>query len=63
MPLGAFALILAARGKVARAALPFALGCALLSASWIVVLMIARGTARSGLSGRPGGANSASSAT
>ena len=60
---GAYALTLAVRGKPARTALPFALACGLLSASWVVALMIARGAARSGLNGHPGGANSARPAT
>lgn len=57
-PLGALALALASR-RPTRVALPFAAACALLSASWIVALMIARGWARSGLSARPGAARTA----
>ena len=60
VPLGAYALVLGFRGKLARAALPFALACALLSASWVVVLMIARGAAKWRLSDCPKGARSAS---
>jgi hypothetical protein len=48
--LGAYALILA-RGKPSRAALLFVAACGLLSASWVVVLMIARGVAKAGLRG------------
>jgi hypothetical protein len=52
IPLGLYALAIS-RGNSARAALPFAVACALLSTSWVVVLMTARGWARSGLIDRP----------
>ena len=49
-PLGVYALIFC-RGKPATAALLFVAACGLLSASWVVVLMIARGVAKAGLKG------------
>jgi hypothetical protein len=48
---GVLALAWASQGKWVKAALPFGIGCAVLSASWLVVLMIARGGARWGLKG------------
>jgi neutral ceramidase len=51
-PLGAYALILA-RVRPSRAVLLFVAACGLLSASWVVVLMIARGVAKAGLNDRP----------
>ena len=59
---GVFGLILASRGEWARAALPLAFAASLLSASWLVVLMIARGGARWRLKGCPGGARPATTA-
>jgi hypothetical protein len=52
-----------ARDRPARAALLVGSGFGLLTASWVVVLMIARGSARWGLSDRPKAARSASSAS
>ena len=49
--LGAYALILA-RVRPSRAALLFVAACGLLSASWVVALMIARGVAKAGLNDR-----------
>jgi hypothetical protein len=48
LPLGAYALIVS-RGKSSRTALLLVSACGLLSASWVVVLMIARGWAKAGL--------------
>jgi hypothetical protein len=62
IPLGAFALILA-RVRPSRAVLLFAAACGLLSASWVVALMIARGVAKAGLNDRPRAARPATMAS
>jgi hypothetical protein len=57
VPLGAYALIVS-RGNPTRAALLFVAACGLLSASWVVVLMIARGWAKAGLKRESTGSSS-----
>jgi hypothetical protein len=59
VPLGLYALAIS-RGNPGKAALPFVGACGLLSANWVVVLMIARGVARSGLNDCPRAARPAS---
>ena len=59
---GIVALVLASRGRWVEAALPLAMACLLLAASWVVVLMTARGLARSGLKGCRGAARTATTA-
>ena len=49
LPVGAFAIARAGRPGAGRSVLLFGAGCALLAASWIVVLMICRGWAIAGL--------------
>jgi neutral ceramidase len=63
VPLGAYALTLAVRGRPTRAALLFGSACGLLAASWLVLLMVARGWARSGFIVRPAAARTATTAS
>ncbi len=58
LPLGTYALMVS-RGKSSRAALLLVAACGLLSSSWVVVLMIARGWAKAGLNAHPRRARSA----
>jgi neutral ceramidase len=53
LPVGAFALARAGHRGSGRTALLFGAACALLTSSWVVVLMILRGWAVAGLRGEP----------